>query len=102
MNRRSFIQHLPSIGAALALPCVVKAENNFANPAPDAAGFTKSGAGFYPKTYLKNCYIQPRHDEHVQMFIVENDTVFATLDSYAIIPKEEYYKLTGFTEPISK
>ena len=43
-----------------------------------------------PDSFLKNCLVCPKSDENGGMFIILDDTVFARLDGYAIIPIGEY------------
>lgn len=46
------------------------------------------------KGFLKNCLIKTRNDENPYLFYGHKDgSITAHLDSYAIIPLEEYHRL---------
>jgi len=52
-----------------------------------------------PESYVKNCLLHPRPGE-LYLFHVEQDGLtLAHLDAYAIIPLEEFERITGEKVP---
>jgi hypothetical protein len=51
-----------------------------------------------PKSYIKNCFIKAKETDRRKnpLFYFKDGEIYARLDGYAIIPKDEYYKLVGY------
>ena len=50
----------------------------------------------YHKGYIHNCTIKRKDSDEGPLFEIVNDHVIARLDGYAIIPMEEYRRLTKY------
>ncbi len=46
------------------------------------------------ESYVKNCFLFPRQNESHLFTVIPERGTFAHLDGYAIIPLEEYEKIT--------
>jgi hypothetical protein len=47
----------------------------------------------WPHSYVRNCYVNMREGTDFLFYVDAEGRLFCHLDGYAIVPKEEYFKL---------